>query len=144
MFPDSPDLVIPPLTYQIFIREVLIPEAVARIIQADLELQLPEDAVSIIEDSHQFGLTLHPVDDDCPHLMHALQVITERNQRIQSMVRSWEASRTDLPLEEWTESQKKLAIKVESMEVNLSSNGEVKAPGLAGNTRGDPIDLTEM
>ncbi|KAJ7172784.1 hypothetical protein C8R43DRAFT_855301, partial [Mycena crocata] len=60
MFPDKLDLdLYAPLTYDIVLHEVLIPEAVTRIIQDDLNVA-PRAARSIVWDSHLFGIHRHP------------------------------------------------------------------------------------
>ncbi|KAJ7241663.1 hypothetical protein B0H12DRAFT_993088, partial [Mycena haematopus] len=61
MFPDSPDFLrkFHPLTYNIVLREILIPEATIRLIELDLQIPL-KDAIGVLEQSHTFGLVLHP------------------------------------------------------------------------------------
>ncbi|KAJ7260394.1 hypothetical protein B0H12DRAFT_980108, partial [Mycena haematopus] len=60
LFPDNFDLnQFYPLTYEMIVREVLIPEAAVRIIQADLDIT-PEAAAAVIQDSHTFGTIFHP------------------------------------------------------------------------------------
>ncbi|KAJ7451205.1 hypothetical protein B0H11DRAFT_1692711, partial [Mycena galericulata] len=60
MFPDSLDYSnFHPLTYAIIIREILIPEATIRLIQQDLTVS-PGAAIDILQQSHHFGLVLHP------------------------------------------------------------------------------------
>ncbi|KAJ7128594.1 hypothetical protein C8R44DRAFT_580781, partial [Mycena epipterygia] len=63
MFPDTLDLAkFRPLTYDIVLREVLIPEATIRLIQQDLDITA-ESAIDILKRSHTFGLVQHPVND---------------------------------------------------------------------------------
>ncbi|KAJ7811483.1 hypothetical protein B0H14DRAFT_2181132, partial [Mycena olivaceomarginata] len=63
MFPDSLDLSdFYPLTYEMLIREVLVPESAVHIIQADL-LLTAEDAATVVEESYGFGNILHPAND---------------------------------------------------------------------------------
>ncbi|KAJ7506222.1 hypothetical protein B0H11DRAFT_1653124, partial [Mycena galericulata] len=60
MFPDTLDLdLYAPLTYDIVLREVLIPEAATRILQQDLNLT-PRAAKQVLTDSYLFGVTRHP------------------------------------------------------------------------------------
>ncbi|KAJ7920305.1 hypothetical protein B0H13DRAFT_1867781 [Mycena leptocephala] len=139
MFPDNSfDLILfYPLTYEMIIREVLIPEAAVRIVQTDLTLTA-EAAATVIEASHTFGNVLHPADDDCPFLMNSLRLITQSNQRAQSASRSWQASGSELGFNEWVQSQKELlAVKSEPQEVTLTSTASTSAR----NAR-EIIDLT--
>ncbi|KAJ7862008.1 hypothetical protein B0H14DRAFT_2170340, partial [Mycena olivaceomarginata] len=48
-----------PLTYNIVIREVLVPEASIRLIQEDLNITL-DAALEVLQESHSFGCALHP------------------------------------------------------------------------------------
>ncbi|KAJ7245945.1 hypothetical protein C8J57DRAFT_951295, partial [Mycena rebaudengoi] len=64
MFPDNLNLEnFYPLTYELVIREVLLPEAAVRIVQADLDLPA-EAAATVIEDSYTFRTIFHPANDD--------------------------------------------------------------------------------
>ncbi|KAJ7705217.1 hypothetical protein B0H16DRAFT_1213803, partial [Mycena metata] len=65
MFPDSPDLLakFQPLTYEIIILEILLPEAAMRLIEQDLNIP-PKDAIDVLRASYNFGVGLHPANDD--------------------------------------------------------------------------------
>ena len=124
MFPDNPDLATSfiPLTYDIFVREVLIPEATIRLVQQDLGIT-PEAAIIVLKESHIFGLVLHPVDDDCEFYLAALLSISKSHRRTQWSLRTWEACGTALDFETWLQGQKDmeeiLAVKLEYTEAEL-------------------------
>ncbi|KAJ7793550.1 hypothetical protein B0H14DRAFT_2224403, partial [Mycena olivaceomarginata] len=62
MFPPTFDITpFHPLTYDIVIREVLVPEASIRLIQEDLNITL-DAAIEVLQESHSFGCALHPSD----------------------------------------------------------------------------------
>ncbi|KAJ6447785.1 hypothetical protein C8R45DRAFT_849979, partial [Mycena sanguinolenta] len=98
MFPESPELLaaLHPLTYDILVREVLIPEATIRLIASDLHVS-PENATAIRKMSHEFGLILHPADDNCPFYDRALTCITNSHRRDNWALRVYEASGSELP-----------------------------------------------
>ncbi|KAJ6624217.1 hypothetical protein B0H10DRAFT_1943406 [Mycena sp. CBHHK59/15] len=121
----------PPLTYEIIIREVLIPRQ-PPIVQEDLDLSA-EAAISVLKQSHTFGIIRQPMDDDCPFLMNAIRLITESNQCTQSAERSWKVSGTELPFHEWVQVQRELMIiKSEPVETQI----------MAASKMGGIIDLT--
>ncbi|KAJ6570316.1 hypothetical protein B0H10DRAFT_1964782 [Mycena sp. CBHHK59/15] len=137
MFPDNFDLAdFYSLTYEMIIREVLIPEAAVRIIQADLNLTA-NAAATVIAESHTFGNVLHPADDDCPFLMKCLRRIAQANQRAQSAARSWQASGTDLSFNNWVQVQKE-AWAVQSVKSEPKEAMILKA----STSTGEVIDLT--
>ncbi|KAJ7270602.1 hypothetical protein B0H12DRAFT_1177792 [Mycena haematopus] len=135
MFPDSPELlaVFHPLTYDIIIREILIPEATIRLIQVDLDVGA-EDAIPVLKESHNFGLVLHPADDDCEFYARAMTCIADSHRRAGWALRVYEASDSNLPFESWLQEQKAVEeaakVKVEPREMTL------------GGGRGEVIDLT--
>ncbi|KAJ7224210.1 hypothetical protein GGX14DRAFT_350635 [Mycena pura] len=138
MFPDSQDLVnkFLPLTYHIALWEILIPEAAIQLIQQDLDIG-PEDAISILQQSHTFGLTLHPSKDDCEFLMAAVRLISKSHRRTQWSLRAYEASGSNLDFEAWLQNQRDmeelLAVKKETVEPSIPRSINLNA---------DVIDLT--
>ncbi|KAJ6477577.1 hypothetical protein C8R45DRAFT_1101893 [Mycena sanguinolenta] len=118
MFPDDLDLnSYSPLTYDIVLREVLVPEAAARIVQQDLNLS-PRAARQVLTDSHLFGVTRHPSSDESPALAKAMQYTTQITQRAKSAYRSWVASRSPLSLSDWIDQQK---VKWEPVDVQMTA-----------------------
>ncbi|KAJ7831280.1 hypothetical protein B0H13DRAFT_2289276 [Mycena leptocephala] len=124
MFPDCQAFVrkFHPLTYNIAIREVLIPEATIRIIQNDLNIE-PKEAIVVLKESHTFGLVLHPSEDDCEFHRAAVLSISRSHRRTQWSLRTWEASGTTLDFEAWLQDQKDmeaaLAVKLEPVEARI-------------------------
>ncbi|KAJ7917653.1 hypothetical protein B0H13DRAFT_1994483 [Mycena leptocephala] len=124
IFPDCQDFVrkFHPLTYNIAIREVLIPEATIHIIQNDLNIELKE-AIVVLKESHTFGLVLHPSEDDCEFHRAAVLSISRSHRHTQWSLRTWEASRTTLDFEAWLQDQKDmeaaLAVKLEPVEARI-------------------------
>jgi hypothetical protein len=57
-----------PLSYDTFIREVLIPEAALHLIQGDLVTDR-QSAIDVLHDSQSFGNMMHPSDDDSQIVM---------------------------------------------------------------------------
>ncbi|KAJ7601316.1 hypothetical protein B0H17DRAFT_969924, partial [Mycena rosella] len=83
MFPDTLNLAhFAPLTYDIILREVLIPEATIRLIEQDLEIPL-KSAIDVLQQSYKLGLVQHPADDNCPYHLAAMISISNshRNTR---------------------------------------------------------------
>lgn len=144
MFPDSPDRFdlesIKPLTHEIFLREVLLPEVTIHLIQDDLSLS-HEEAMHVLQESHHFGNILHPTDDDSSHVEDAARRAMELSRNEDAAFRLWKAAGTTLSLEEWVVEQEELeealAVKREEMDIDL----DFTASG-AG-VRSDPIDLTQ-
>ncbi|KAF7349145.1 hypothetical protein MVEN_01436800 [Mycena venus] len=121
MFPDTELLLktFHPLTYDIAIREILIPETVTRLIQQDLDLG-SEDAVAVLKQSYTFGITLQPSDDDCEFYMAAMHSISRSHRRTEWSLRVWEAEGTasGLDFESWLRKQMDLehGVKAEAVE----------------------------
>jgi hypothetical protein len=107
MFPDTPDTFDPtifqPLTYTLIIHKVLVPETAVRLIQEDLGLT---SGLTVLQDSYQLGLVLHPQNDDCKFFSRAVELITESHRRGQAAVKLWEASGTKLDFESWMQQEK--------------------------------------
>ncbi|KAJ7189096.1 hypothetical protein C8R46DRAFT_1244561 [Mycena filopes] len=128
MFPDSPDLLTKfhPLTYDIIIREVLIPEAAIRLVASDLGIAT-KDAVAVLHESYSFGIGFHPADDDCPFYLAAMQTMAKSHRRAGWSLRTWEASGSSLGFEAWLSNQREmeeaLAVKSEPREQRLSWKG---------------------
>ncbi|KAK6993015.1 hypothetical protein R3P38DRAFT_3427809, partial [Favolaschia claudopus] len=120
LFPDLPDLlsVCQPLTYDILIREVLIPEATVRLIQADLEVDHTR-AVAILHESYQFGLGLHQADDDCPFYSQAMMCIAESNIHPNCSFEEYYNSDSELPFNMWLRDQRGEAVKREPAEATI-------------------------
>ncbi|KAJ7781695.1 hypothetical protein B0H14DRAFT_3585742 [Mycena olivaceomarginata] len=124
MFPDTEVLLktFHPLTYDIAIREILIPETVTRLIQQDLGLG-PEDTIAILKQSYTFGITLHPGDDDCEFYMAAMHSISRSHRRTEWLLRVWEAEGAALGLdfESWLRKQMNLeqGVKTEPVEQHI-------------------------
>ncbi|KAJ7080153.1 hypothetical protein B0H15DRAFT_804147 [Mycena belliarum] len=131
MFPPSIDLApFHPLTYDIILREVLIPEATLQLIQQDLEVA-PDEAIEILKQSHTFGLVQNPADDNCEYYIAAMRSISMSHRRAEWSLRTWEASGTDLDFEPWLQGQKELeeaiAIKSEPTDFSVpASDGDTK------------------
>lgn len=139
MFPDTFDLFLyRPLSYATLLAEVILPEAVVRIIQADLNLSR-KAAINTLRESYSFGVHVHPTNDDSLYVSEARRITTESSRRAQSAYRSWVASGSLLSFNMWAEEQKDLeaalAVKREEVEVEGPLTG-------ASGVWGDPIDLT--
>ncbi|KAJ7222754.1 hypothetical protein B0H12DRAFT_1241061 [Mycena haematopus] len=116
MFPDNIDLdLYAPLTYDIVLREVLVPEAAARIIQQDLKLS-PRVAKQVLIDSHLFGVTRHPSSSESPAVAKAIKYTMQIELRAKSAYRSWMASKSPLTLSDWLDEQK---VKWEPVDVEM-------------------------
>lgn len=147
MFPDSPGRFdfesIKPLTHDIFLREVLVPEVTVHLIQEDLSLSR-EEAMHVLQESHHFGNILHPTDDDSSHVEDAARRAMELSSNENAAHRLWKAAGTSLNLEEWVVEQEELeealAVKQEEIDVDLE---EPDFTASGAGVRGDPIDLTE-
>ncbi|KAK7027185.1 hypothetical protein R3P38DRAFT_2623899 [Favolaschia claudopus] len=120
LFPDLPNLLsaCQPLTYDILIREVLIPEATVRLIQADLEVDHTR-AVAILHESYQFGLGLHQADDDCPFYSQAMMCIAESNIHPNCSFEEYYNSDSELPFNMWLRDQRGEAVKREPAEATI-------------------------
>ncbi|KAJ6497906.1 hypothetical protein C8R45DRAFT_926497 [Mycena sanguinolenta] len=107
LFPESPDLLeaLHPLTYDILLREILIPETTIRLIQDDLHVS-PENVIGILKSSHNFGPALHPADDNCPIYERALNCIADSHCRAEWALSIYESSGSDLPFDMWLQKQK--------------------------------------
>ncbi|KAJ7781676.1 hypothetical protein B0H14DRAFT_3164113 [Mycena olivaceomarginata] len=81
MFPDSEDVWGPfaPLSYAVVLREVLVPEAVTRIVQADLKITA-RSAKAVISHSYRFGLVRHPASTDSPAIEAAICYTMQNDQ----------------------------------------------------------------
>ncbi|KAF7349649.1 hypothetical protein MSAN_01691300 [Mycena sanguinolenta] len=118
MFPDNCDTnSYAPLTYDVVLREVLVPEAAARIIQQDLNIS-PHAAKQVLTDSYLFGVTRHPSSKECPALARAIKYTTQIQQRAKSAYRSWVASKSPLSLNDWIGEQK---VKWEPIDVQMTA-----------------------
>ena len=62
-----------PLTYNILMHEVLIPETVTNLIMEDLTVSR-QVAVATMHDSQVFENTMHPLNDDSQHVLTARQM----------------------------------------------------------------------
>lgn len=109
IFPNTTELLktFNPLTYDIAVREILIPEAATRIIQDDLKIGR-EDAVAVLEQSYTFGIVLHPDNDDCEFYTAATRSISMSHSRAQWALPVYEASGSTLGFEAWLQKQKEL------------------------------------
>ncbi|KDR68400.1 hypothetical protein GALMADRAFT_231366 [Galerina marginata CBS 339.88] len=138
-----------PLTYDIFVREVLALEAAARLIQTDLEITRNE-AMNVLKKSGPFGKIMH--DSSSPNLeAHIQDAVRRARKSIQydtSVFRSWIASGSDLSVSEWVKDQKRveeeMRIKQEEMELDpLAASEEADLNiSLKGACYEEPIDLT--
>ncbi|KAJ7912485.1 hypothetical protein B0H13DRAFT_1874862 [Mycena leptocephala] len=113
MFPDTDIASRAPLPYDIILREVLLPEAVVRIVQQDLKIT-PRAAKLVISVSYLFGTTRHPSSADCPAIASAVHYTTKIQQRAKSAYRLWVASGSRLALNDWVKLQR---VKLEPKEV---------------------------
>jgi hypothetical protein len=109
MFPDSEDVWGPfaPLSYAVVLREVLVPEAVTRIVQADLKITA-KSAKAVISHSYRFGLVRHPASTDSPAIEAAIRYTMQNDQAV---FRAWLASESTLGLDEWREQVKQAKVK---------------------------------
>lgn len=139
-----------PLTHNIFLREVFLPEVTVRLIQEDLDLSR-EESIEVLHQSHKFGNLLHPTDDDSPHVEDAARCAMELSARKESVHRLWRSSGTTLALEEWVVEQRaleeELDVKKEEMDLELdefvSENLPTSSlPSHGTGAREDPIDLS--
>ncbi|KAF7303539.1 hypothetical protein MIND_00583100 [Mycena indigotica] len=99
LFPNQPHLPHCKLgiSYDIVIHEILIPEAVSRIIQHDLHIS-DIQAKATMEASYNFGRILHP-DSENKAADAVMRYVTE--QRQSTIYRLWLASGSTLYLPEW-------------------------------------------
>jgi hypothetical protein len=111
-----------PLTYDIVLREVLIPEAASRLIRHDMGITL-QAATVVLEESHNFGRTLHPSNDDCEFYNAALSTIARSHRRTAWGLRVWEASGSRLDFHAWLQEQRDMeetiAVKVEPVDTEI-------------------------
>ncbi|KAK7038549.1 hypothetical protein R3P38DRAFT_2615724 [Favolaschia claudopus] len=134
IFPDLLDLLntAQPLTYDILIREVLIPEATVRLIQSDLEVDRVR-AVTILRDSYQFGLGLHQADDDCPFHFQAMMCIADTHIHPNCSFQEYYDSGSEMPFEMWLRAKKGAVVKTEPVEATLQQvNGSHEIIDLTG------------
>ncbi|KAJ7202315.1 hypothetical protein GGX14DRAFT_570820 [Mycena pura] len=129
-----------PLTYDIVIREVLVPEAACRLIQQDLGVS--EDcAAEILCASYSLGFALHPAPPSCEFYDRATQLVVTSHRRTAWALRVWEATNSGLGFEEWLQQQQemeeRIKVKVEPKDTMLTSSGKTVDLNAA------VIDLTE-
>lgn len=124
MFPPTDDFSqFSPLTYDIVLYEIFVPEVAVRLIQEDLHVS-PEDAISILRESYSFGLTLHP-SDDCPCYNFAARIIAPSHRNHNWSYKVYKESGTDVDFESWLQHQMSkegvAATKVEPMDMEGSN-----------------------
>ncbi|KAJ6461814.1 hypothetical protein C8R45DRAFT_841964, partial [Mycena sanguinolenta] len=148
MFPDTFDITnFRPLTYDIALREVLIPEAAVRLIQEDLDITVIE-AIAIHKESYTFGVILHPVNDNCKFYNTALSTIARSHRRTRWGLHCWEASGSTLGYEEWLQEQQeleeRLAVKSEPVEGLIPKPKVLEIDGKKVDLDVSVIDLTDL
>ncbi|KAJ7212990.1 hypothetical protein GGX14DRAFT_393200 [Mycena pura] len=121
--PDSPDSdLVPayhPLPHIIFLREVLIPETTIRLIESDCRVNR-EEATSILHESYQFGLTLHPNDGECQSYTRILMCIADSNRYPNCSFDQYRISGTELSFEQWVMQQRGMdVVKNEPVDISL-------------------------
>ncbi|KAF8054207.1 hypothetical protein FPV67DRAFT_1173441 [Lyophyllum atratum] len=118
---------IAPLTYDTFVREVLVPEVTTRLIQDDLHVSRSE-AIKTLHASHAFGFFLHPVDDNCPLTEAAMRrgIALRRTAEERAMKEEYQVKREEMDLD---------------LEAETPLDNQTISYGGAG-VDGDPIDLT--
>ncbi|KAJ7863606.1 hypothetical protein B0H14DRAFT_3607254 [Mycena olivaceomarginata] len=136
-----------PLTYDIVLREVLIPEATIRLIQQDMGITL-DAAIVVLENSDAFGRLLHPSDNDCRFYNAALSTIARSHRRTQWGLRTWEASGSPLDFHAWLQNQwdteDAMAVKVEHIDQLIPAQGSNHVDWSKVNLHAPVIDLTDL
>ncbi|PPQ76768.1 hypothetical protein CVT26_000268 [Gymnopilus dilepis] len=154
-----------PLSYDIFLREVLALEAAAHLIQNDLGITR-KDAILVLQQSRTFGNNIH--DPDAPeieiHIRNALRRSRMSPQHDELTYRKWIASGSKLSVDQWLEEERsrppstdgsksqqeneldeeEIRIKQEEMDADPFADMPEQHVDLKGaGLREDPIDLTD-
>jgi len=95
---------IKPLSYNIFINEVLVREAAILLIQQDLHFDRAA-AIKTLQRSGKFGTMLHP-GEDSPHLQAVIDKTTQAVRQQENLFRLWKASDSTQSFNHWAREQK--------------------------------------
>jgi len=93
-----------PLSYKIFINEVLVREAAVLLIQQDLCFDWAA-AIKTLQRSGNFGTMLHP-GEDSPHLQAVIDKTIQAVRQQENLFQLWKASDSTLSFNDWAREQK--------------------------------------
>lgn len=128
-----------PLMYEIYLEEVLAPEAAIHLIEVDLGVS-HETAITVFKESRRFGINMHnPNDPDTEqYIISASQRAAKTIQHDASIYRSWIASGSALPIDQWLSVQKELEndLRVKQEELELDPLADSDMPRMSFNGMG--------
>jgi hypothetical protein len=138
---------IQPLSYSVYISEVLALEAAARLIEEDMKIDYVE-AIKVLHASRDFGN--HHYDSDSPEISTHIKAAALRGIRPTphdaSVYYNWIASCSNLGIDDWMKTHQQvlsadseeLRIKQEEMDADPLAAFDFSGTGIPN----DPIDLT--